>query len=125
MKTKRQSFTDTDNYIAGFPVETKKLLEQIRAVIKTAAPQAEEVISYNMPAFRQNGMLVYFAGYKKHIGFYPGASGISAFKNELSQYKGAKGSVQFPLNKPMPLEIITEIVMFRVEENHYKAKKKK
>ena len=92
-----------DEYISGFPKEAQKILEQLRATIKKVAPQAEEVISYAIPAFKLNGMLVWFAAYSKHIGFYPGASGIETFKKELSIYKGAKGSVQFPLDKPMPL----------------------
>lgn len=108
---------DTDQYIAGFPKETRELLEQVRAAIKKAAPDAEELISYQMPAYKYHGMLVYFAGYKKHIGFYPTASGIAAFKKELSVYKGARGSVQFPLDKPLPIQLITKIVAFRVKEN--------
>lgn len=108
---------NVDEYISGFPKETQALLEQLRAAITDAAPRAEEVISYAMPAYRINGMLVYFAGYARHIGFYPGAGGIAAFKNELSVYKGAKGSVQFPLDQPLPLELVTRIVKFRVDEN--------
>jgi uncharacterized protein YdhG (YjbR/CyaY superfamily) len=113
-------------YLYGFPEETQQLLEQVRSVIKEAAPLADEVISYGMPAFKMNGMIAWFAGYSKHIGFYPGASGIEAFKNELSVYKGAKGSVQFPLDKQLPSSLITEIVKFRVIENQngLKAKKK-
>ena len=108
---------DSDEYIAGFPKEIQNLLEQVRATIKKAAPKAEEVISYGMPGFKLNGMLVWFAGYTKHIGFYPKASGIESFKKELSIYKGAKGSVQFPIDKPLPLGLITKIVKFRVREN--------
>jgi uncharacterized protein YdhG (YjbR/CyaY superfamily) len=106
-----------DQYIAGFPKETRELLEQVRAAIKNAAPDAEELISYQMPAYKYHGILVYFAGYKKHIGFYPTALGIAAFKKELSVYKGARGSVQFPLDKPLPIPLITKIVAFRVKEN--------
>ena len=116
---------NVDDYISGFPVETQKLLEQIRTTIKKAAPKAEEVISYGMPAFKLNGMLVYFAGYKNHVGFYPTSSGIANFKKELSIYKGAKGSVQFPLDKPLPLALINQIVKFRLIENSEKAKSKK
>ena len=116
---------DIDEYISSYPIETQKLLEQIRTTIKRAAPQADEVISYAIPAFKWNGKLVWFAGYSKHIGFYPGASGIKTFKKELSIYKGAKGSVQFPLDKPLPLRLITKIVKFRVKENLLKAKVKK
>jgi uncharacterized protein YdhG (YjbR/CyaY superfamily) len=116
---------NVDEYIATFPKETQGLLEQVRKTIKKAAPLAEEVISYQMPAFKQNGILVYFAGYSKHIGFYPTASGIEAFKKELSLYKGAKGSVQFPIDKPLPLELIASIVKFRVAQNLQKQSSKK
>jgi uncharacterized protein YdhG (YjbR/CyaY superfamily) len=108
---------DFSKYITSYPKDVQTLLEQIRATIKIAAPQAEEVISYGMPAFKLNGVLVWFAAYSKHIGFYPGASGIKAFKKELSIYKIAKGSVQFPLEKSLPLGLITKIVKFRVNEN--------
>ena len=111
----------TDEYISGFPKETQKILEQLRATIKKAAPKADEVISYGMAAFKLNGMLVWFAAHTNHIGFYPSPSGIEAFKKELSIYKGAKGSVQFPLEKPLPLGLITKIVKFRVTENLQKA----
>lgn len=111
-------------YIAEFPEETQQILEQLRTTIKAAAPQAEEVMSYGMPGFKSNGMVVWFAAHKNHIGFYPRPSGIEAFKNELSIYKGAKGSVQFPLDKPLPLGLITEIVKFRLAENLQSVKKK-
>ena len=114
-----------DEYISGFPKETQKILEQLRAIIKKAAPNAEEVISYAIPAFKLNGMLVWFAAYSNHIGFYPRGSGIEAFKKELSIYKGAKGSVQFPPDKPLPSGLITRIVKFRVAENLQKTIKKK
>ncbi len=121
--------TGIDKYIASFPKDTQKLLEQLRATIMKAAPDAEEVISYQMPAYKYHGMLVYFAAYKDHIGFYPTPSGIEAFKKELSVYKNAKGSVQFPLDKPIPLQLITKIVAFRTRKNleraERKAKKKK
>lgn len=110
-----------DEYICSFPMGTQKLLKQLRVTIRETAPEAEEVISYQMPAFKLNGMLVYFAGYKNHIGFYPTASGISAFKLELSHYKCSKGTVQFPLDKPLPLELIRKIVQFRMHENLLKA----
>ena len=112
-------------YISSFPLEIKILLEQVRTAIKEAAPAASEVISYQMPAFKLNGMLVWYAAYARHIGFYPGASGIAAFRNELSVYKGAKGSVQFPHDKPLPLDLITRIVKYRVDENMLKAQTKK
>ena len=118
-------FKDIDSYIAYQLKEIQSILKDLKAAIIEAAPQSEEVISYGMPAFKLYGMLVYFAGYKKHIGFYPTASGISAFKKELSIYKNAKGSVQFPLDKPLPLDLIKKIVKFRVKENSKKQKQKK
>ena len=114
-----------DEYIGTFPQEIQILLEQVRVTIKQAAPEAEEAIKYAMPTFVLNGNLVHFAAFKNHIGFYPVPSGIEAFKKELSVYKGAKGSVQFPLDKPMPLKLISEIVKFRVNENLVKAKAKR
>ena len=114
-----------EEYISSFPKETQALLEQVRETIRKAAPTASEVISYQMPAYKLNGILVWFAAYSKHIGFYPGASGIEAFKKELSIYKGAKGSVQFPLDKTLPLELISKIVMFRINENLQREKAKK
>jgi uncharacterized protein YdhG (YjbR/CyaY superfamily) len=114
-----------DEYISTFPEEIQALLQQIRATIRKAAPEAEEAIKYAMPTFVLNGNLVHFAAFKNHIGFYPVPSGIEAFKKELSVYKGAKGSVQFPLDKPMPLDLITKIVEFRVKENMKKVVKKK
>jgi uncharacterized protein YdhG (YjbR/CyaY superfamily) len=120
MKTKPK---DVDTYILSFPKEVQSILEQLRKTIHKAAPQATEVISYSMPAFKLNGMLVWFAAHTNHIGFYPGVSGMVNFKKELSVYKGAKGSVQFPFNKPMPWALITKIVKFRVAENLEKGKK--
>ncbi len=116
-----QKPVDTDAYIAGYPKETQKNLKQLRATIKKAAPQAEEVISYGMPAYKWNGMLVYFAAYEKHIGFYPGSSGIAAFKKELASYKTSKGTVQFPVDEPVPLPLVARIVKFRLKENQEKA----
>ncbi len=113
-----------DEYIAAFPPETQKLLEQVRQSIHEAAPGCEETISYAMPAFKLNGPLVYFAGYKQHIGFYATPNGHEAFKNELSVYKTGKGSVQFPLNQPIPVELIKRMVVFRVKENAEKMKLK-
>ena len=118
-------FKTVDEYIGTFPVATKKIMQQVRKTIIDAAPEAEEVISYNMPAYKQEGMLVFFAAYKEHIGFYPTPGGIEAFKKELSVYNSAKGSVQFPIDKPMPLALITKIVKYRVEENQEKASLKK
>ena len=116
---------DFHEYMLGYAAEVQLLLEQVRETIKRAAPQAEELISYGMPAFKMNGMLVWYGAHSKHIGFYPRPSGIEAFKKELSVYKQAKGSVQFPFDKPLPLELITKIVKFRVTENQQKAKSKK
>lgn len=113
-----------DEYISGFPKEIQKMLEQFRATIKEAAPKAEEVISYGIPALKLNGILVWFGAHTNHIGFYPRASAIEAFKKELSIYKGAKGSVQFPLDKPLPLGLIKKIVKFRVIENLKKSQSK-
>jgi uncharacterized protein YdhG (YjbR/CyaY superfamily) len=112
--------TSVDEYISWFPASTQKLLQQMRATIKKSAPNAEEVISYAMPAYKQNGILVYFAGYEKHIGFYPTGRGIEEFKSELSGYKSGKGSVQFPIDDPLPLKLIATIVKFRVLENDKK-----
>ena len=116
---------DIDEYISGYPEEIQQFLHEVRATIKKAAPQAVEVISYGMPAFKLNGLLVWFAAHLKHIGFYPKASGIEAFKKELSVYKWAKGSVQFPFDKPIPSGLITKIVEFRVNENMHRIKTKK
>jgi uncharacterized protein YdhG (YjbR/CyaY superfamily) len=116
---------DIDQYIAGFPPEVQVMLEELRATIRNAAPEAMETISYQMPAFKLNGILVYFAAYKNHIGFYPTGSGIEHFKEEVSAYKSSKGTVQFPLNQPIPLDLITKIVKFRVKQNLEKAELKK
>lgn len=113
-----------DDYIAGYPKDIQKILEQIRSTVKKAAPGADETISYAIPTFILNGNLVHFAAFKNHIGFYPAPTGIEAFEKELSVYKTGKGSVQFPLDKPMPLDLITEIVRFRVMKNLEKAGKK-
>ena len=112
-----QTFKDIDSYISEQAVDVRDRLEQIRQVVKTSAPKAEEVISYGMPAFKYHGMLVYFAAFKNHIGFYALPSGNDAFQKELSAYKQGKGSIQFPLDKPIPLTLIKKIVKFRVKEN--------
>jgi len=113
-----------DEYIAEFPLETRVLLEQIRGIIQKAAPKATEVMSYGMPAFKQHSVLVYFAGYKGHIGFYPTGSGIEAFQKEIAGYKSSKGAVQFPLDKPLPVKLITQMVKFRVKDDAERAKAK-
>jgi len=111
------TLTTTDSYIESFPEETQKLLVQLRTIIIETAPEAEEKISYGMPGYKLNGMLVYFAGYAKHIGFYPGTDCIIAFKDELSDYKTSKGTVQFLLNEPLPTELIIHMVKFKIYEN--------
>lgn len=112
-----QKPNNADEYIAAYPADVQKRLQQIREVIKKAVPQAREVISYAMPAYKVNSVLVYFAGWDKHIGFYPGAGAIAHFKDELSIFKGAKGSVQFPLDEPLPVDLINRIVAYRVTED--------
>jgi uncharacterized protein YdhG (YjbR/CyaY superfamily) len=111
-----------DEYIAQFPKALQERLEQMRQTIHQAAPEAEEAISYAMPTFKLNGNLVHFAAFKNHIGFYPAPQGIETFKKELSKYKGAKGSVQFPHDEPLPLPLVTKIVKFRVKKNQEKKK---
>ncbi|MET0946414.1 MAG: DUF1801 domain-containing protein [Flavobacterium sp.] len=113
-----------DEYIGAFPNDVQEILEKVRMTIQKAAPDATEKISYSMPAFEQNGIVVYFAAFKNHIGLYALPTGHEAFKEELSQYKSGKGSVQFPFSKPMPYDLITKIVKFRVKENLEKVKKK-
>ena len=116
---------DIDEYIAGFPKEVREILEKIRKTIREAAPDAEEAIKYQIPTFTLKGNLVHFAAFKKHIGFYPAPRGIEEFKDELSVYKGAKGSVQFPLGEPIPYDLISRIVKFRVSDNLERAEAKR
>lgn len=120
----KTAFTNTDEYIAMFPANIRQILEKLRATIKKAAPGAEEVISYNMPGFKLNGMLVWFAANKEHIGFYPTPSPIKVFKKELAAYKTSKGAIQFPIEKTIPLKLVKDIVILRVKENAEKAKAK-
>jgi uncharacterized protein YdhG (YjbR/CyaY superfamily) len=117
MNTDRTAPKTIDEYIAGFPDDVQAILKKIRMTIRKAAPDAQETISYQIPTFTLKGNLVHFAAYKNHIGFYPTSTGIEKFKKELSVYKGAKGSVQFPLDQPVPFELISKIVKFRVKEN--------
>jgi len=117
MKTAQSAPQTIDEYIAGFPKDIRAILQKIRMTIHEAAPQAQEKISYQMPTFYLKGNLVHFAAFKEHIGFYPVPTGIEKFKKELSVYKQGKGSVQFPLDQPMPYDLITRIVKFRVREN--------
>jgi uncharacterized protein YdhG (YjbR/CyaY superfamily) len=125
MKNQEKNSQEVDRYIAGFPQNARTAMEQIRATILKAAPNAEELISYKMPAYKFHGMLVYFAGYKNHIGFYATPTGHSAFAKEFSKYKTGKGSVQFPLDEAMPLSLITKVVKFRMKENLKNEKEKK
>ena len=117
-------YTNVDEYIAAFPPTVQKILQELRATIRHAAPDAEETISYLMPTFKQAGNLVHFAAYKNHIGFYPGPGGIVNFQDELSVFEGSKGTVRFAIDKPLPLKLISEIVKFRVKVNLEKADKK-
>jgi len=118
------AFKDIDDYIALQPENLKAKLEKIRATIQAAAPNAKEVISYQMPAFKQHGVLVYFAAFKNHIGFFPTASGIKNFTQEFKYLKFSKGAVQFPLDSPIPYSLITKIVKFRVQEDLEKKSRK-
>jgi uncharacterized protein YdhG (YjbR/CyaY superfamily) len=124
MTANKTSPKNIDEYIADFPLDIQEILKKVRATIKKAAPDAEEIINYGIPTFTLKGNLVHFAGFKTHIGFYPTPSGIEKFKKDLSVYKWAKGSVQFPLDKPIPYGLITKIIKFRVKENMEKAKGK-
>src|SRR5689334_531925 len=111
---KRAQAENINEYIAGFPKDIQEMLEQVRATIKKAAPEAKEAIKYAMPTFVFEGNLVHFAAFKNHIGFYPAPTGIEAFKKELSKYEGSKGAIRFPLDAPLPLSLISKIVQFRV-----------
>jgi len=122
---KTRKFTTTDEYIAMFPKDIQDKLNKVRQVIKEAAPEAKEIISYQMPAFKMHGNLVYFAALKDHIGLYPTSSGVAAFQNELKDYATSKGTIKFPLNEPIPFNLITKIVKFRVKEDQQNAKNKK
>ncbi|MDD5772080.1 MAG: DUF1801 domain-containing protein [bacterium] len=117
MATPKTQLTTIDKYVSSFPKNVQDILKKLRLVIKETAPQAEETINYGIPTFKLNGNLVHFAAFKNHIGFYPTPSAIATFKKELSPYKQAKGSVQFPLDKPIPFDIIKKIVKYRVKEN--------
>jgi uncharacterized protein YdhG (YjbR/CyaY superfamily) len=114
-----------DEYIAGFPKDIQKKLQEVRSTIRKAAPKAEEAIKYAIPTFTQNGNLVHFAAYKSHIGFYPAPRGIEAFKDEVAGYEGGKGTLKFPLDEPLPLGLISKIVQFRVKETEKSGKKVK
>lgn len=125
MKTKRTAPKDIDDYIAGFPEEVQKILKKVRTTIRQTAPEAEETISYQIPTFKLNDTyLIYFAGFKNHISLYPAPRGAEEFKKELSAYEGGKGTVQFPLDQPIPYDLIKRIVKFKVKENQAKTKAK-
>jgi uncharacterized protein YdhG (YjbR/CyaY superfamily) len=124
MKTNKTIPKDIDEYIASFPKDIQEILEKLRTTIRKAAPDAEEIINYQIPTFTLKGNLVHFAAFKKHIGFYPTSTGIEVFKKELSAYEGAKGSVKFPLDKPIPFDLISKIVTYRVKENLERAEAK-
>ena len=112
-----KKFKTMDEYIASFPKNVQTILQEIRQTIHNAAPKAEEAISYSMPAFKQNGVLVWFAAFKNHIGFFPTALGVEAFKEELKGYEISKGTIRFPLDKPIPFDLVKKIVEYRVKEN--------
>jgi len=125
MKTSETMANEIDEYISNFPKDVQVILEKVRKTIRKIAPDAQEKINYGIPTFTLNGNLVHFAGFKEHIGFYPTPSGIEKFKKELSKYDGAKGSVKFPLDQPIPYALIAKITEFRVKEQQAKTKKKK
>ncbi|MBN2335713.1 DUF1801 domain-containing protein [Candidatus Bathyarchaeota archaeon] len=116
MASAKKEFKTVDEYIAGFPEDTQEILEKLRHVIRESAPDAEETISYRMPTFRLKGNLVHFAAHKKHVGFYPTPSAITAFEEELAPYETSKGSIRFPIDKPIPFDLVKRIVEFRVNE---------
>jgi uncharacterized protein YdhG (YjbR/CyaY superfamily) len=120
----RRTAGNIDEFIAGYPAEVQRILQEIRTIIRTAAPDAQEAIKYGIPTFVLNENLVHFAAFDRHIGFYPTPSGIDQFKDELSAYHSAKGSVQFPLDKPIPFSLIRKIVAFRVKQVRHKPASK-
>jgi uncharacterized protein YdhG (YjbR/CyaY superfamily) len=123
MPAHKKQFKTIDEYIKTFPEDVQKLLEKIRQAIRKAAPEAVETISYQMPTFNLDGKyLIYFAAWKNHIGFYPIPAGDKAFQKELSPYTGAKSSVRFPIDKPIPYDLVKKLVMFRIKENQGKKK---
>ncbi|GGF92897.1 iron chaperone [Paenibacillus aceti] len=124
MDTNKITYESIDHYISTFPPDIQEILEKIRQVIREAAPEAVEKISYQMPTFAQQGNVVHFAAFKNHIGFYPAPSGIDEFEQELAPYKAGKGTIQFPFGQPIPYDLITKIVKFQVYENIAKAERK-
>jgi len=125
MEEKKAGFNTVDEYIASFPLDIQEILQQIRETIQAAAPEAVEKISYQMPAFAQNGNLIYFSAFKKHIGIFGTSGAVQAFPDELAEYAGPKGNLQFPITKPIPLHLIRKIVAFRLAENLSKARNNK
>lgn len=119
----KETENSVDEYLSQFSGDVRNALDELRDAIRKAAPGADEVMSYQMPAYKQNGILVYFAAHKNHIGFYPTASAMIAFADELNEYKTSKGTLQFPFGQPLPLKLIEKIVKFRVKENLNKLKK--
>jgi uncharacterized protein YdhG (YjbR/CyaY superfamily) len=122
MTTSKKAFKTIDEYVATFPENVQNILEELRQAIRESAPEAEEAISYQMPAFKLNGILVWFAAFKNHVGFYPKTSAIEAFKEELSSYEISKGTIRFPINKPIPFDLVKKIVRYRVKQNLGKDK---
>jgi uncharacterized protein YdhG (YjbR/CyaY superfamily) len=122
MATNKKVFTTIDEYIATFPKNIQIILRELRQAIKEAAPEAEEALSYQMPAFKSNGILVWFAAFKNHIGFYPKTTTIEVFKEELAGHEVSKGTIRFPINEPVPLDLVKKIVKYRVKENLDKKK---
>lgn len=125
MKNESNSPQTVDDYMAGFPSQIQSILQQIRSIIRETVPNAEEVIAYQMPTYRLHGNLVHFAAFKHHIGFYPTPTGVAAFEQELAPYKYAKGSIRFPLDQPIPYELIRRIVELREKENLEMVRQKK
>ncbi len=123
MRTPKKEFTAIDEYITTFPKNVQTILEELRQAVKETAPEAEEAISYQMPAFKLNGNLVYFAAFKDHIGFFPTSSVMEVFEEEVKAYKTGKGTLRFPMDRPMPLDLVKKIVKYRVKENLDKKKK--
>ncbi len=125
MKSEKPAFTNVDEYIATTPAAVQIRLQQLRKTIKTAAPKAEEVISYGMPAYKYEGVLVYFGAWREHIGFYPATKAVKVFQSELEPYEVSKGTIKFPFKDPLPLKLISAIVKMRVQENLLNAEEKK
>ena len=123
MRASRKVFRTIDEYIVTFPRNVQVILKELRRTIRDSAPEAEEAITYGMPAFKLNGNLVFFAAFKNHIGFYPTPSAIEAFKEELSDYEVSKGTIRFPMNRPVPLDLVRRIVAYRVKENQDRKKR--